>query len=301
MTGYLVAVKKFKSTDDDPIFLKSSVREVKLLRSLKHPNIVELRDVYKRFVMNVTILSFDIRNGKLFLVFEFMDKNLLEVLHEYHPSGFEQSRLRSTVYQIIRGIEYCHRVRVIHRDIKPENILMNLADMSVKICDFGLARLMPSDGKSRLTDYVATRWYRAPELVVGSPNYGPGIDVFAAGCIMAELADGEPLLPGDSEISQLGIIAKVLGPIPHGLMGTFNSNQPTLSAISDDPAHHQDIEERFLTRLSLKAVRILRQLVQVDPEKRVSAKMALLDPYFENDLTDYGRMDRNLFSLPLTT
>ena len=227
-------------------------------------------------------------------MFEFVDKNLLEVLHGQYPSGFDSNLLRSTILQIVRGIQYCHRLNVIHRDIKPENILMNLTDMSVKICDFGFARTISPDLQTPLTDYVATRWYRAPELLVGSLNYGPGIDVFAVGCIMGELADGEPLLPGDSEWSQLGIIARVIGPLPPKIADRVPLNiAPVIS--HEGTCDYQDIDDRFITRLSMKAIRCLRQMVEVDPDKRNSAYIVLRDSYFEKE-----SLDSNLFSLPIT-
>jgi len=221
-----------------------------------------------------------------------MDKNLLEVLHGEYSSGFDSQLLRSTIFQIVQGIEYCHRLHVIHRDIKPENILMNLTDKSVKICDFGLARTIPVGSSTPLTDYVATRWYRAPELLVGSLTYGSGVDIFAIGCIMAELADGEPLLPGDSETVQLAIMAKVIGPIPSWLTDTIRPSFEPPSVSVD----YKDIDDRYLTRLSLKAIRCLRNMVELDPAKRISASAAIHDPYFDKEFIESCR-----FFLPNTS
>ena len=101
---------------------------------------------------------------------------------------------------------------VIHRDIKPENLLIDPKRATLKLCDFGFARLI-NNSRQALTDYVATRWYRAPELLLGSTNYTMAVDVWAIGCIMGELVDGQPMFPGESEIDQLYIIQKVLGPM----------------------------------------------------------------------------------------
>lgn len=134
---------------DDDIVRKTTLREVKILRLLRHPNIVSLREAFRR-------------KGKLYLVFEYVEKNLLEVL-ESHQGGLPQEMVRRVVFQLCRAIEWCHRNNVIHRDIKPENLLIN-ADQSLKLCDFGFARLMPNTAAGEpyvLTDYVATRWYRA--------------------------------------------------------------------------------------------------------------------------------------------
>jgi cyclin-dependent kinase-like len=131
-----------------------------------------------------------------------MEKNLLEILEE-RPSGLEPEAVRKHIYQLLKAIEFCHRQNVIHRDIKPENLLINPQSGELRICDFGFARVVASGGEKKggvgLTDYVATRWYRAPELLL-SNNYGKPVDIWAIGCILGELTDGEPLFPGESEI-----------------------------------------------------------------------------------------------------
>ena len=183
-TGEIIAIKKFKETEDEEITRKTTLREIKILRMMKHENIVGLREAFRR-------------KNKLYLVFEFVDKNLLEILEE-KPNGVNAETLKRYVYQIVKAIDYCHSKDVIHRDIKPENLLVN-PDGSLKICDFGFARTLPIKG-TQLTDYVATRWYRAPELLLGSNSYSKPVDIWAIGCIMGELVDGQPLFPGESEI-----------------------------------------------------------------------------------------------------
>ena len=142
---------------------------------------------------------------------------MLEILEEssngitvYDPESNQQpENARIYIYQLIKAIEYCHRHGVIHRDIKPENLLIDSNTNVLKLCDFGFARALPNKNKEvNMTDYVATRWYRSPELLLGS-NYGKEVDIWAIGCIMGELCDGEPLFPGDSEIDQLYQIQKV--------------------------------------------------------------------------------------------
>jgi cyclin-dependent kinase-like len=132
------------------------------------------------------------------MVFEFIEKNLLEILEE-NPNGLMMEDVRYYLYQVFKAIEYCHRNNVIHRDIKPENLLINPKKKDLKICDFGFARVLNKTGGGGLTDYVATRWYRAPELLL-SNNYGKEVDIWAAGCILGEITDGEALFPGESEI-----------------------------------------------------------------------------------------------------
>ena len=300
-----MAIKKFKATDDDDKFARTALREVKILRSMRHMNIVEMFDAFKRYLSSPWVPFNILRKGKLFLVFEFVDKNLLEVLRDCYPSGFDPALLQSTVSQIIRGIEFCHRQHVVHRDMKPENILMNLSDKSVKICDFGLARSLPHDTRGPLTDYVATRWYRAPELLIGDLNYGTAVDIFAIGCVMAELADGDPLLPGDSELAQIYLISKVIGPFPTDMLQAETLN--LLSDPSSSPEQVEDrspvldLDERYLTRLSLKCIRFLRQLLALDPKRRTTAASALLDPYLASHFSrsaSFVAKGHNAFSLP---
>eukprot|EP00360_Condylostoma_magnum_P000603 CAMPEP_0168315676 /NCGR_PEP_ID=MMETSP0210-20121227/12259_1 /TAXON_ID=40633 /ORGANISM="Condylostoma magnum, Strain COL2" /LENGTH=152 /DNA_ID=CAMNT_0008290631 /DNA_START=111 /DNA_END=569 /DNA_ORIENTATION=+ len=150
---------------------------------MKQENIVLLKDAFRR-------------KGKLYLIFEYVEKSLLDLLEEY-PNGIDPERIRSYIFQLCKAIDYCHRMDVVHRDIKPENLLIS-NDHVLKLCDFGFARTLPQKGGA-LTDYVATRWYRSPELLLGS-EYGPEVDMWGIGCIMGELIDGQPLFPGESEI-----------------------------------------------------------------------------------------------------
>ncbi len=146
-----------------------------MLRLLRHPNIVELKEAFKR-------------KNRVYLVFEFMDKNLLEIL-EAHPTGLDHEYIRKIIYQLVKAVDYCHSHDVIHRDIKPENLLIS-KDNILKICDFGFARLLPKSESEPITDYVATRWYRSPELLLSSPFYGKPADMWAIACILGELIDG---------------------------------------------------------------------------------------------------------------
>ena len=155
----------------------------------------------QRSFLKVSISQF--RKGRLFLVFECCGKNLLEAIEE-HQSGLESHQVKTYIYQLLKAIEFCHRHNIIHRDIKPENLLIDEIAQCLKLCDFGFARSLPNSKtpNSKLTDYVATRWYRSPELLIQA-NYGKEVDIWAIGCMMGELSDGEPLFPGESDIDQL--------------------------------------------------------------------------------------------------
>lgn len=160
-------VKNFLKVVDDEVVRKTILREVKILRMLKQDNIVNLKEAFRR-------------KGKLYLVFEYIEKNLLEALEE-SAGGLDGDVVRSYIYQLCKAIEWCHRHNVIHRgililryivyivaDIKPENLLVSSqAENSLKLCDFGFARTISTRGEQGLTDYVATRWYRSPELLLG--------------------------------------------------------------------------------------------------------------------------------------
>ncbi|XP_030891450.1 cyclin-dependent kinase-like 2 [Leptonychotes weddellii] len=194
-SGRIVAIKKFLESDDDKMVKKIAMREIKLLKQLRHENLVNLLEVCKK-------------KKRWYLVFEFVDHTILDDL-ELFPNGLDYQLVQKYLFQIINGIGFCHSHNIIHRDIKPENILVSQSGV-VKLCDFGFARTLAAPGEV-YTDYVATRWYRAPELLVGDVKYGKAVDVWAIGCLVTEMLMGEPLFPGDSDIDQLYHIMMCLG------------------------------------------------------------------------------------------
>jgi len=161
------------------------LREVKSLKKLNHPNIIKLKEVIRE-------------NDELFFVFEFMEANLYEVMKR-RERHFPESKIRNIMYQIFQGLAFMHKHGFFHRDIKPENMLAK--GDTVKVADYGLAREVRS--RPPYTDYVSTRWYRAPEVLLRSQYYNSPIDTFACGCIMAELFTLRPLFPGSSEADQI--------------------------------------------------------------------------------------------------
>ena len=262
----IVAIKKFKSTDEDEAVKKTSIREVKCLRSIKHDNIIQLKEAFKK-------------KGRLFLVFEYWDKNLLNLLEE-HQSGIDPELMKNYLYQLLVAIEYWHRNGVIHRDIKPENVLLNEDTKKLKLCDFGFARSIPSKVGVELTDYVATRWYRSPELLLKTA-YGKPADMWAVGWIMGEMADGEALFPGDSEIDQLYQIQKILGRFPDELNEEFSRNPRYLGYKFPDLSKPETLEKRYIGKLSKKALSLMSGLLELLPENRWTAIQALSHPYFD--------------------
>jgi cyclin-dependent kinase-like len=276
-TGELVAIKKFKESEEDEAVRKTTIREVKILRMLKQDNIVQLKEAFRR-------------KGKLYLVFEYVERNLLEILEETQTgvevTGRQSERVRSYIFQLCKSIDYCHRLEVVHRDIKPENLLISLTH-KLKLCDFGFARTLPQYGGA-LTDYVATRWYRSPELLIGDPRYSKEVDMWAIGCIMGELTDGQPLFPGESEIDQLYVIQKVLGPLTHTQQELFAKNPRFNGLRFPELPRPETIEKRYLGKLSRQAFAFMKRLLELHPGSRMTAAEALRHPYFEglSDLVD---------------
>ncbi|KAH9728705.1 serine/threonine-protein kinase MHK [Citrus sinensis] len=170
-----------------------NLREVKALRKLNHPNIIKLKEVVRE-------------NNELFFIFEYMEHNLYHIMRE-RQIPFSEGEIRSFMSQMLQGLAHMHRNGYFHRDLKPENLLVT--NDVLKIADFGLARELSS--MPPYTEYVSTRWYRAPEVLLQSSSYTPAIDMWAVGAILAELFTLSPIFPGDSEIDQLYKVCCILG------------------------------------------------------------------------------------------
>jgi len=254
----VVAIKKFKESEDDDVVRKTTMREVKILRMLRHQSIVSLLEAFRR-------------KGKLYLVLEYVDRNLLEVLLE-KPNGLEPALVQRYIYQLCQAIDWCHSSNVVHRDIKPENLLIDTRQSVLKLCDFGFARPMTVDkGTNRaydLTDYVATRWYRAPELLLGTTSYGFSVDLWAIGCIMGELYDGQPVFPGESEIDQLYIIQRLLGPLTEDQDKLFLSNPRFVGLKFPDMSRPETLQKKYVGQLSRKALSFMKSVLQMEPDER---------------------------------
>ena len=175
------------------------MKEIKALRKLnKHPNVIKIKEMVRK-------------NEDVFIVFEFCERNLYQEMQERASSNkpFSEEEIKNIMVQLISAVLYIHRNNYMHRDIKPENFLvleaidsihsLGAQKMQLKLADFGLAKDLSESGQGGHTDYVSTRWYRAPELLLRSSNYTQAVDIFALGCIMAELYLGRPIFPGNSE------------------------------------------------------------------------------------------------------
>ncbi|XP_069063094.1 cyclin-dependent kinase-like 1 isoform X2 [Pleurodeles waltl] len=206
--GQIVAIKKFVESEDDPVIRKIALREIRMLKQLKHINLVNLLEVFRK-------------KRRLHLVFEYCDHTVLHELDRY-PRGVPGEQVKNIMWQTLQAVNFCHKRNCIHRDVKPENILLTKRGI-VKLCDFGFATMFTGPD-AYYTDYVATRWYRAPELLVGDTQYGPPVDVWAIGCVLAELISGNPLWPGRSDVDQLYLIRKTLGDLTLHHQQVYSSN-----------------------------------------------------------------------------
>ncbi|XP_032863079.2 cyclin-dependent kinase-like 2 isoform X1 [Tyto alba] len=265
-SGQIVAVKKFLESEDDAAVKKIAVREIKLLKQLRHENLVNLLEVCKK-------------KKRWYLVFEFVDHTLLDDLEAF-PDGLDYSRVRKYLFQIIRGIAFCHSHNIIHRDIKPENILVSQSGV-VKLCDFGFARTLAASGEA-YTDYVATRWYRAPELLVGDIKYGKAVDVWAIGTLITEMLTGEPLFPGDSDIDQLYHITKCLGNLIPKHQELFYKNPLFAGMRLPEVKEVESLDKRY-PKLSAAVLGLAKKCLQIDPDKRPSCAELLQCDFFNKD------------------
>ncbi|KAL8567582.1 hypothetical protein ACOMHN_054395 [Nucella lapillus] len=265
-TAQLVAIKKFLESEDDKLVKKIAMREVKMLKQLRHDHLVNLIEVFRR-------------KKRLYLVFEFVDHTVLDEL-EKCPNGLDENTCRKILWQVLKGTEFCHLHHIIHRDIKPENILVSKGGI-VKICDFGFARTLAQPGET-YTDYVATRWYRAPELLVGDTKYGKAVDIWAVGCLLSEMLTGEPLFPGDSDIDQLYHIVKCFGNLTPRHREVFLRNPLFVGMRIPEVREVQPLERKF-TKVSSEALDFMKQCLRLDPDNRPTCSELLKHGLFSRD------------------
>ncbi|XP_045483604.1 cyclin-dependent kinase-like 4 isoform X4 [Harmonia axyridis] len=263
-TGEIVAIKKFTESEEDPLIRKIALREIRLLKNLKHPNLINLIEVFRR-------------KRRLHLVFEFCERTVLNELERF-PRGCPELLTQQIVWQTLKAVSYCHHHGCIHRDIKPENILLTATGI-VKLCDFGFARML-SPGEN-YTDYVATRWYRAPELLVGDTQYGTPVDVWAIGCVLAELIRGEAIWPGKSDVDQLYLIRCTVGDLMPRHMQAFKSNDFFQGIILPTPQQLIPLESKFPTTNEV-TIDFLKKCLDKDPSKRWTCSELLGHEYFSN-------------------
>ncbi|XP_064405461.1 cyclin-dependent kinase-like 4 [Halichondria panicea] len=275
-TGQIVAIKKFFESEDDPLIRRIAFREVRMLKQLRHGNLVNLMEVFRR-------------KRKIHLVFEYCDHTVLTEL-ERHPHGLEEDLLKKIIWQTLEAINYCHQHGVIHRDVKPENILVSKNGV-VKLCDFGFARMLTGPG-GEYTEYVATRWYRGPELLVGDTQYGPPVDVWAIGCLFAELLTGQPLWPGKSDVDQLYLLRRTFGELTPHHMEVFKGNTYFRGLNIPIPESTDPLTARF-SKFTPQTHSFLEGCLVLDPAGRLSCDELLEHSYFDG-FRDWFRSELDL-------
>jgi serine/threonine protein kinase len=266
-TGAFVALKEIH-LDSEEGTPSTAIREISLMKELKHENIVSLYDVIHT-------------ENKLMLVFEYMDKDLKKYMDGYTNSqsgqrgALEAVTIKSFMWQLLRGIAFCHDNRVLHRDLKPQNLLINTSGQ-LKLADFGLARAFGIPVNT-FSNEVVTLWYRAPDVLLGSRTYNTSIDIWSAGCIMAEMFTGRPLFPGTTNEDQLLKIFRLMGtPSERSWPGisAFPEYKPTW------PVYATQELRAILPQVDSLGLQLLGQMLQMRPEMRCSAHQALQHPWF---------------------
>lgn len=270
-TNEEVAVKKISKAFEDTTDGKRILREVKLLRHFDHENIISLYDI----LLPPSLVNFK----DVYFVTDLMETDLHKLINS--SQVLSGDHVKFFIFQILRALEYIHSCGVIHRDIKPQNILVN-SECHLKLCDFGLAR---ADDDEQMTEYVVTRWYRAPEVLLASKQYGPAVDVWAVGCIFYELFARSPLFPGNDYLETTKMICSCLGKpslediefvtVPRArkfILHDIDYNIPLCDPLSD----MLDSSE-----ISCEAAALIENLLVLSPSKRISASKALQKKYFE--------------------
>jgi serine/threonine protein kinase len=273
VTGEALAIKKINNAFDNPKHTKRTLRELKLLRHFQHENILGLKDI----IPPPSLRHFN----DVYVVTELMDTDLHQIIASQQTLSLDH--VQYFLYQILRGVKMIHSANVLHRDLKPSNLLVN-ANCLLKICDFGLSRVAApgaEDGMGVMTEYVATRWYRAPEVILSWNYYSKAIDIWSVGCIFAELLGRKPLFRGGDYIHQIRVIVD--------LMGT--PSQEDLNSIQNEDARRFMYSLGYKPRVPLSkiftdvppvALDLLERMLAFNPEKRLTIEQVLEHPFLAN-------------------
>ncbi|TIA88155.1 hypothetical protein E3P81_03641 [Wallemia ichthyophaga] len=262
LTSSPVAIKKIMKPFSTPVLSKRTYRELKLLKHIRHENIISLSDIF---------IS---PSEDIYFVTELLGTDLHRLLT---ARPLEKQFIQYFLYQILRGLKYVHSAGVVHRDLKPSNILVN-ENCDLKICDFGLARIQDP----QMTGYVSTRYYRAPEIMLTWQKYDVAVDIWSTGCIFAEMLEGKPLFPGKDHVNQFSIITELLGTPPDDVIQTIcseNTCSQTLRFVQSLPKKPRiPFNEKFKTNDPL-ALDLVEKMLSFDPRTRITASQALAHPY----------------------
>lgn len=272
-TGDVVALKRICLDSDEEGVPCTAIREISLLKELRHVNIVRLLDVVHS-------------ERKLTLVFEYLDQDLKKY-RDLHENDLDAKTVQHFLRQLLTGIEYCHARSVLHRDLKPHNLLVS-RDKDLKLADFGLGRAFGIPVR-KYTHEVVTLWYRSPDVLLGNTNYGTPVDIWSVGCIFGEMAIGAPLFSGKNDADQLLKVFQFLGtpnrdlwPSMHAYPNSGNmlSRQEFLTDYA--PLCEAKFRSQEYSKLGPQGTDLLRKMLHYEPSQRITASDALRHPYFSD-------------------
>ncbi|EIE88784.1 hypothetical protein RO3G_13495 [Rhizopus delemar RA 99-880] len=275
-TKQLVALKKIRLNLMEGV-PTTTIREIAILKELKHKNVISLLDMEQKDTL-------------IFLAFEFAEVDLRRYMDKLGRPGLTIGHIKSFMHQLLNGLHYCHSNRILHRDLKPQNLLIDKTGRLI-IADLGLSRVFGVPMRT-LTIFIQTKvvtlWYRAPEILLGSPQYSTAVDMWSVGCIFAEMLTMQPLLPGDSQIDQLLRTFRLLGTPTEEVwpgisaLPDYNSNFP--------PFKQKDLKDRLSKyrghiQVDDSAIHLLKSLLTYNPVSRISAIRAEEHPFFYEDIS----------------
>lgn len=262
----LCAIKKIGNVFKNETTAKRTLREIKLLLHLDHENVIGIRD----------LMCGSADCADLYVVTHLMDTDLHKVIRS--PQPLSDQHVQYFLYQLLRGLKYIHSANVLHRDLKPSNLLVN-ENCDLKITDFGLSRgVNPSDCLDFLTEYVVTRWYRAPEIVLSSDTYTKAVDMWSVGCIFAELLGRKPLFPGSDHVNQLSTILDVMG-TPNVDVELRHVPEKARRYIAGLPHSPGKPLRQLYPSASEEALQLLNGMLHWDPSMRCTVTQALSHTY----------------------
>ncbi|KAK9292231.1 hypothetical protein L1049_020194 [Liquidambar formosana] len=265
LTGKIVALKKVRFDNLEPESVKFMAREILILRRLDHPNVVKLEGLVTSRM-----------SCSLYLVFEYMEHDLAG-LAASPGIKFTEPQVKCYMHQLLSGLEHCHNRGVLHRDIKGSNLLLDNGGM-LKIADFGLASFFDPNHRHPMTSRVVTLWYRPPELLLGATDYDVGVDLWSAGCILAELLAGKPIMPGRTEVEQLHKIYKLCGSPSDEYWK--KSKLPNATIFKPQVPYKRCIAETFKD-FPPSSLPLIETLLAIDPAERLTATYALSSEFFK--------------------